>query len=387
MKILLYNTGNMISKERTGGKRRFVELARYLCGKDKSLEERGIFVDLLCGDNEDILIEHGIIAKYHIDMDRWNQFPNWVGVIFKAVFVNKKLNKQIKAEEYDAVIAFDVPAVFSLCLIGIKNIIFMVRKDSIDYELKTSKSNSVIKGVKIILKWILEGVCIKKSKVIIVQCEHDKKSLCQRHIITNKMHAKFAVQINNVNPSWVTKDDKSTLIEKYKEFTVCFIGEFNDDRKGQDLFLDAGENILNLCINIQFIVIGGGKNLEAYKSKYVHPKLFFMGKLENPLEVLKRCHLLVVPSRADSCPNTVMEGLFNNILVIGSSAGGIPEIIQNTEALFDLNTKSIENKILELYKNEHKYFSLLESQRHRRKELTFDWPEKILSIIVEKSKA
>ena len=91
--------------------------------------------------------------------------------------------------------------------------------------------------------------------------------------------------------------------------------------------------------------------------------------------------MLVVPSLADSCPNTVMEALYNEVPVIGSNAGGIPEILKDESALFELNVCSLKKRIL-AYKNEEKaLLELKERQMQRKEELTFDWAAKILEVI------
>ena len=103
--------------------------------------------------------------------------------------------------------------------------------------------------------------------------------------------------------------------------------------------------------------------------------------MDNPLSVLKSSDLLVVPSLADSCPNTVMEALYTGIPVIGSRAGGIPEILKDEEALFDTQSSSIVERIERLQADRTAYEHLRERQRKRAEELEFDWPERIMQLI------
>lgn len=106
-----------------------------------------------------------------------------------------------------------------------------------------------------------------------------------------------------------------------------------------------------------------------------------MGRQENPIKILKQCDLLVVPSYADSCPNTVMEALYNEVPVIGSKAGGIPEILNNEDSLFELDSYSIKSKILTLKNNEASLQKLKELQKSRKNELTFDWAGKLIILL------
>ena len=105
--------------------------------------------------------------------------------------------------------------------------------------------------------------------------------------------------------------------------------------------------------------------------------------MDNPLTVMKNCDLLAVPSLADSCPNTVMEALYLGIPVIGSRAGGIPEILLDEEALFPTDWEQLAEKIEGCYQDRAFLDRLRETQAERKKELSFDWAERILGLITE----
>lgn len=144
--------------------------------------------------------------------------------------------------------------------------------------------------------------------------------------------------------------------------------------------LGAAKQLLDEDHNMEFVVIGDGEELDQYKSKYQSEKICFMGRLTTVNEELAKSSILVVPSRADSCPNTVLEALYNGIPVIGSKAGGIPEILNN-DALFELTAENIANRLRDLYLDKSKLCALLENERRRCKELEFNWAEKIFEII------
>ena len=105
--------------------------------------------------------------------------------------------------------------------------------------------------------------------------------------------------------------------------------------------------------------------------------------MDNPLTVMKSCDLLTVPSLADSCPNTVMEALYLGIPVIGSRAGGIPEILLDEEALFLTDWKQLAEKIESCYRDKAFLNRLRDKQAERKEELSFDWAERIYDLITE----
>jgi glycosyltransferase involved in cell wall biosynthesis len=76
-----------------------------------------------------------------------------------------------------------------------------------------------------------------------------------------------------------------------------------------------------------------------------------------------------------------MEALYMGIPVIGSRAGGIPEILRDEDALFSTDWMSLAEKIETCRENPLFLSHLRDAQRARKEELTFDWAEKILELI------
>lgn len=375
MKLAIYTSSKIYGPIQTGGVKRFAELTEYV---NKEIKDAVLFTN----DCEDVLKEHGI--KNYIILREGRK----IGVLtpeVQRILSNKAIVKQIKKVNFDNIVVFDVPPAVGLISLGIRNVVLMIRKDMIGYEMVNNRS--VTKWMKICFQWICESICMLKSKKIITQCDYDKNVLKKRHPLLAKMiDEKTAVQINNVNPSWIVKKSEKAAVESNvlwnkQKFTVCFIGGFGNPRKGQDLFLAAATEILKNGSDVQFVLIGGGSKIEEYKKKYESEGIIFLGRQENPLGILKKCDLLVVPSYADSCPNTVMEALYNSVPVVGSRAGGIPEILVDDNALFDLNADDLLKLIIKLKNNNEAMMELKERQKLRKEELTFDWAAKILEVI------
>lgn len=375
MKLLIYTSDNPLQQPQTGGDKRFEELAKYACR---------MFDADVCGEFSQGEAERaGLNCKYKINKGK-NRLIKLPPVI-STVFLNRKLIKRIKCENYDNIVVFDVPIAFPLCFNRTKNIVLLVRKDLIGYEEYSSVHRGLSKIIYYLAKIIMESVCLTRCKKVIVQCEYDKERLLNRHkIIKKKIKGKFCVQINNINPGWIVnngEDDSSQNIINDRYFNVCFVGSFNDRRKGQDLFLGAANRLNSVYDDIYFHVIGSGKESEKYKSNFAGDNTIFYGRLDNPGSIIRKCNLMVVPSYADSCPNTVLEALYLGVAVIGSRRGGIPEILVDENSLFDADIESLLKKIVTLYKNKDALESMLEKQSIRAKELTFNWSEKIMSLI------
>lgn len=376
-RILLYSSGIIAEKKPTGGELRFLELARYLVGKEHA--------ELCCADDADAIEPYELRADLH--MEKPERAPRFLPEEARILLDNRPVLKRIAKRDYDAVIAFDVPPAIGLSLYGVRNLVLMIRKDMIGYERVKSSGNGWKKQLRILYQWACEGICIRKAKQVICQCAYDRDVILNRHpLIKRQILPKFRIQINNCNPSWIVRRAKLTTEAIRKEndrFRVCFVGGFDDLRKGQELFLKAAEQLTQKYPDMEFLLVGGGKKLEDWKKQYQMERIRFLGRMDNPLSVMKSCNLLAVPSLADSCPNTVMEALYLGIPVIGSRAGGIPEILLDEQALFLPDWEQLAKKIEDYYQNSSLLESLRDAQMIRKRELSFDWAERIFELITE----
>ena len=385
-RVLLYSSGRILEENPTGGEYRFLELADYF--EDK------FWADLCCADEQNELEKRGLHAAIRLAAphDHGSFLPEEARIWLE----NRKELRNIARDGYDAVIAFDVPPAIGLVLSGEKNLVLMIRKDLIGYEKVKNGKAGMKRGIKLGYQWLCEELCLRRAAKIICQCQYDRDALLKRHPrLRRKLIPRFSIQINNVNPTWIVKraeeshnltgkctvqDDKQNSKDVFR---ICFVGGFDDPRKGQDLLLKAAKHLSEKHSALRFVLIGGGRKLEQYRDEYQSEQITFLGRLENPVPILSGCDLAVVPSLADSCPNTMMEALYTGIPVIGSRAGGIPEILQDEEALFEPEWSALAEKIEKCYLQSEFYEGLGSRQRSRAKELTFNWAERISTIILE----
>ena len=361
-KIVLYNSGIIKETPLTGGIRRFLELANGL----------GQYCDLILisGDKE-----FSLKAGKHFSTKQSRVLNKEA----KRAIHNYKYLKQIKKSGYDQIISFDVPPTIWLVLFGLPHICLMVRKDYIGYEKLLITHNSLFVLCELLLKFLSESIVIIKSEMIIVQCNYDKEQLKNRHIFLRKIiDRKTVIQINNVNPSWVDSNPLQSNEKALKVSRIGTINGFEDLRKGCDLFLEAASRF---SADLDFYIAGDGSLLTEYIEKYKKYKnIHFVGRINDSNAFLESLDLSIVPSRADSCPNTIMESLSVGTPVIASNIGGIPEILKNEQALFEPTVDALEN-IIRLYRDETHLLTLSKQQLIRKKELEFNWPYMIFTLL------
>ena len=374
----MYSSGYVFSLKQTGGMKRFIELGESFKKADE------IEITMVGQDDSETFANMGFTNSVSLQKAKKGSLYNILPPEMRILLSNINEVNSLKKRKYDKIIVFDVPPAIGLVLFGFKNIVLMIRKDMIGYERVINLRWSVYP--KLLFQWFCESLCMIRCSSIICQCDYDKRQLMKRHpFISKAIERKTIIQINNVNPSWIVSNRKINVndicIEETGRFRVCFVGDFDSPRKGHQLLLEAATEILKKESNIEFVLVGGGLSLDMFRKKYESDYICFTGRLNNPNEVLKTSNLSVVPSFADSCPNTVMEALYNGIPVIGSSAGGIPEILLDEEALFDLDVNSLVKLITDLKNDPNKLAELKKRQEKRCKELSFDWGDKIKNIV------
>jgi len=136
------------------------------------------------------------------------------------------------------------------------------------------------------------------------------------------------------------KQDKAQLRQKLRlperAFLAVCVGSVQY-RKGQDLLLKYFDAYQNLDVDFHLYLIGPdhvpwAKTLRraietSPRSSYLH----MLGSRNNALEYIRAADLLILPSRAEAMPLTILEAMALKTPVIASDVDGIPELIQHEQ--------------------------------------------------------
>ena len=148
--------------------------------------------------------------------------------------------------------------------------------------------------------------------------------------------------------------------------SIFTVGIFSrvEDQKGQHLVLKALSNIKNNeRIDLQLIIAGHVMNEDYYKKlkKYIsdyslEDLVKFVPFLPYPdsMKAMSYLDITILPTYEETFGLVIAESMIVGTPVIGSKAGGVPEIINdgNNGYLFEpKNVDSLEEKILNLYLN------------------------------------
>lgn len=213
-------------------------------------------------------------------------------------------------------------------------------------------SDSIINKLKVSVLIIFEKIFLPEADLIVAVSRDTKlRFLSRRQSDPNKI----VVVYNNVLPPFLC----SRPLSKINKKIIGCIGHFSH-LKGIETLLNAFF-LLNKSINDTVLVLVGDgplkEHLEDVTARMgLQKKVIFTGWVKNPLDFMRDFDILVVPSLYEGCPSVMLEAFSLNVPVVGSKAGGIPELLGHDELLFQpSNQIELAAKIL----------GVLNSDKHR----------------------
>ena len=138
-------------------------------------------------------------------------------------------------------------------------------------------------------------------------------------------------------------------VKKNKQ--IIFVGKLNES-KGYDLYCKSMFKILDQYNDWCAISIGEEKRFQNFPT---HRKHINLGQIPHNkvLDYLSKSEIAVIPSRwEEPFGRTALEASSRGCATIISNSGGLPETTDFAIKLKKLNTKNIENEIIQLIKND-----------------------------------
>jgi len=141
--------------------------------------------------------------------------------------------------------------------------------------------------------------------------------------------------------------DKKTFFSKNSlDENIPTVGIFSriEEQKGQHLVLDAINQYID---NIQLCIIGHAMDNE-YKNRLLKDaadynltnNLRFIDFVDSPMSYMPCFDIIILPTYEETFGLIVAEAMLMKVAVIGSNAGGVPEIISNRENGLLFETKN-----------------------------------------------
>lgn len=202
-------------------------------------------------------------------------------------------------------------------------------------------------------KYIINSLVINEKKVIAV-------SENTQHYYNQEIHSSYIQTIRN----GVSIKKKEEYTDKKHTFTIGYVSNIND-HKGWKYLVEAYISLLPQYKNIiKLILAGDGPKYEVdslmdiIKQYNLEEDVKYVGYVPDAGDTLiPYLDLLVLPSKSEGLPMSILESLGNGIPVLATAVGGVPEVIKDGENGFFINrdSKSIYEKIRIIIENPELY--------------------------------
>ena len=139
-----------------------------------------------------------------------------------------------------------------------------------------------------------------------------------------------------IDLSWFTPDgDRASLGDSEADYCVGMVSVLRS-WKGHPVFIEAARLLRDRGVSCMFAIVGSGPqggNIKKIVGEYgLSGKVVLTGHREDIPAVLRALDVLVIPSTGhEGIPQIGLQALACGTPVVGSDAGGIPEIIRHGE--------------------------------------------------------
>jgi glycosyltransferase involved in cell wall biosynthesis len=144
-------------------------------------------------------------------------------------------------------------------------------------------------------------------------------------------------------------------IESRAPFRVITVCGLNYLTKGPDVLIDAVGACVHQGLDLNLILVGSGRcqaGLEARAAALgLEQQVRLCGQLPSGQAVreqLDRADLFVLPSRAEGVPRAMIEAMARGLPCIGSTVGGVPELLAPDDLVPPGDVRALADKIREV---------------------------------------
>ncbi len=139
-------------------------------------------------------------------------------------------------------------------------------------------------------------------------------------------------------------------------FSLVFVGSLAQMYKAPDVLIDATARcVQQYQLNVEVVIIGDGKYRQELEARActsgLEEHIKFLGEFPDPQSVqvaLDKADLFVLPSRHEGLPRAMIEAMARGLPCIGSSVGGIPELLSAEDMVPPGDVDALARKIREV---------------------------------------
>jgi glycosyltransferase involved in cell wall biosynthesis len=159
------------------------------------------------------------------------------------------------------------------------------------------------------------------------------KNILKKYFIKDKKIFVIPSVVDGRNFYDLAKEDAKEKFNFQGKIVGC-IGNFSF-YKGHTFLIEAFAHLSKKYNDISLVIVGQNtKELNECIKKYnITDKVKLMGFREDAIGILKSFDVLVVPSLMESFPNVILEAMMMKVPVVGTSVGGMVEMLSNNRGI------------------------------------------------------
>jgi glycosyltransferase involved in cell wall biosynthesis len=200
-----------------------------------------------------------------------------------------------------------------------------------------------------------------------------KNALQERYPCPNGMFS-----ASNINLSEKEICEQPRQFEHKSKMHIIFVGTMSQLYKAPDILLKAFKICVREGKDLHLTMLGDGKyrpKLEKLAGKLgISERVSFLGMVPKE-EVFKRLDesdLFVLPSKTEGLPRAMIEAMARGLPCIGTTVGGIPELLPPEDLVPPGDVKALAAKIMEVINDPERMAKMSERNLAKAKEYKED---------------
>jgi glycosyltransferase involved in cell wall biosynthesis len=196
--------------------------------------------------------------------------------------------------------------------------------------------------------WRLRRVCGRSSAAAYVT----ERVLQSRYPAAPNAFVTHYSSVDLPSTAFVKTPRKPTLASVSR---LIFVGTMAQLYKGPDVLIDAVRKCVNNGSDIQLVLVGSGRYQAELESRVaalgLADRIQLRGQLTTPDAVraeLDKADLFVLPSRHEGLPRAMIEAMARGLPCLGSTVGGIPELLLPMDLVPPNDAFALAEKICEV---------------------------------------
>mgnify|MGYP005850549573 FL=1 len=180
----------------------------------------------------------------------------------------------------------------------------------------------------------------------------------------------------------LNRDDYSSRSRRYdnekRTFSLIFVGTLQQLYKAPDILIKAVSICVGRGYDVRLTLLGDGKYrnyLEKLANELgIKSRVEFKGSIprEEVFRSLDEADLFVLPSKTEGLPRAMLEAMARGLPCIGSTAGGIPEILHEEDVVPPGDADALAEKIMEVLSCPERMSAMSERNLSRAKDYSED---------------